>query len=327
MNGAESPSIRPEDGPVDGVTARSTGGGFPVSPTADATWRLVEEGFDLAREHEVESLFAISNGYMGTRGSLAEGSSVSSPATFIAGIFDRSANAGSVPEIVATPDWLRLRGTIDGHEIRLENDAALEHRRVLDLRQGILWREWRHRDANGRVIRLRGLRLASLADRHAFLQSVELGLENFSGRLRVESWIERPDPGREPATAPAELAPVVLPANAAAAGSRAFTVELRSRTTAHAVVFAAASTLEAEAAEAHRRTVEIVEGEPIERWEIDANIGTTHRLNRIVAVYTSRDSDSPAQTAKAHADRLLARGVDRILADHVTAWKDRKSVV
>ncbi len=28
---------------------------LPVAPTADSDWLLVEEGFELAREHEVES--------------------------------------------------------------------------------------------------------------------------------------------------------------------------------------------------------------------------------------------------------------------------------
>ena len=42
----------------------------------------------LAREHELELLFAIGNGYAGSRGSLAEGSALSAPATFIAGIYD-----------------------------------------------------------------------------------------------------------------------------------------------------------------------------------------------------------------------------------------------
>src|SRR6185437_8676216 len=42
--------------------------------TSDPQWLLIDEGFTLAREHETESLFAIANGYVGNRGSLAEGS-------------------------------------------------------------------------------------------------------------------------------------------------------------------------------------------------------------------------------------------------------------
>jgi kojibiose phosphorylase len=50
------------------------------NPETEPGWRLVEEGFTLAREHEIESVLAIANGYAGNRGSLAEGSSLSAPA-------------------------------------------------------------------------------------------------------------------------------------------------------------------------------------------------------------------------------------------------------
>jgi hypothetical protein len=46
-------------------------------PTVDPGWTIIEEGFTLAREHELESLFAIGNGYAGSRGSLEEGSELS----------------------------------------------------------------------------------------------------------------------------------------------------------------------------------------------------------------------------------------------------------
>src|SRR5581483_3182827 len=37
----------------------------------DPAWRLVELGYNPAREREIESLFALSNGGLGVRGSLA----------------------------------------------------------------------------------------------------------------------------------------------------------------------------------------------------------------------------------------------------------------
>jgi trehalose/maltose hydrolase-like predicted phosphorylase len=49
------------------------------------------------------------------------------------------------------------------------------------MRQGILWREWRHQDESGRITRLRALRLASMADRHLLVQCVTIMPENFSG--------------------------------------------------------------------------------------------------------------------------------------------------
>src|SRR5215468_3194589 len=130
---------------------------LPTEPATDPTWILIEEGFTPAREHEVESLFSIANGYVGSRGSLAEGSALSAPATFVAGVF--SSGVGCVPELVRLADWSHLSITVEGHPLRLDQGQTLSHRRILDLRQGMLWREWRQQDVAGRITRLKELRL------------------------------------------------------------------------------------------------------------------------------------------------------------------------
>jgi trehalose/maltose hydrolase-like predicted phosphorylase len=134
---------------------------LPAAPTSDLHWILIEEGFTLAREHDLESLFAIGNGYAGSRGSLSEGSALSAPATFLAGVFDLQ--PGSVPSLFAAADWSHLSIVIDGELLRLTQGDNLDHRRILDMRQAILWREWRHQNEAGRITRLRTLRFASLA--------------------------------------------------------------------------------------------------------------------------------------------------------------------
>jgi trehalose/maltose hydrolase-like predicted phosphorylase len=100
--------------------------------TRDRKWLLVEEGFTLIREHEIESLFAIGNGYVGNRGSLAEGTVLSAPATCVAGVFKQSYAPGSVPELMILPDWSGVRIWIDNYPLSMERGEALEHRRVLD---------------------------------------------------------------------------------------------------------------------------------------------------------------------------------------------------
>ena len=162
---------------------------LPAFPTDEPNWVLLEEGFTLAREHEVESLFAIGNGYAGSRASLAEGSALSAPATFVAGVFD--AKPGSVRERVPVADWTRLSATIEGQPLRLERGNNLEHWRILDMRQGIFWREWRHQDEAGRITRVRALRLLSMADRHLLIQCVTITAENFSGKLFIDATFDR----------------------------------------------------------------------------------------------------------------------------------------
>ena len=49
--------------------------------------------------------------------------------------------------------------------LKLENSEVLEHRRVLDLQQGILFRTWRQRLPAGVEASFRSARFASMADR------------------------------------------------------------------------------------------------------------------------------------------------------------------
>src|SRR5690606_38049708 len=115
-----------------------------AEPTRDPNWVIVDEGFTLTREHEVESLFSVGNGHSGTRGSLAEGSPMSTPATVVAGVYD--AQPGTVASLVTIPDWTHLSITIDVHTLRMDRGHSLEHRRILDFRQGMQWREMRYKD-------------------------------------------------------------------------------------------------------------------------------------------------------------------------------------
>jgi len=256
---------------------------LPAVPTEDSGWILVEEGFTLAREHEVESLFAIGNGYAGSRGSLAEGSALSAPATFVAGIFD--SEPGSVPALASTADWTRLSATIEGQPLRLNRGQNLNHRRILDMRQGILWREWRHQDEAGRITRMRALRLVSLADRHLLVQCVTITPENFSGRLIIDATLTGP------------------------------IVQLTGSGTTVAMAVARRVM---DQAERWTPSIELVEG----RQSLELRLGETYRLDRIIALHTSRDTGEPRETAARHVKRAI-KDVAGVIGEHSDAWLAR----
>lgn len=288
----------------------------PVLPTSDPGWVVVDEGFSLAREHEIESLFTVANGYIGTRGALVEGSTMSAPATFIAGVYDFDLHR-SVPEFAVAPDWVQLRGTIEGNEIRLEGSQSEEHRRILDMRQGVLWREWCFTDPSGRVTRIRGCRLASLADRHVLVQSVQFTPENYSGHLHLETRM-RPQVKRPGYV---ELVPT-SPAPNKTRGGAAKVLELCASTGVR-VAFAMRNRLRVWA---DGKWVEPFMRRAHERKEplgLDIEIGRTYRFDRVVVVYTSRDVEEPAKTAAAHLKRFGTDGIDRIMVAHAKAWETR----
>ena len=123
---------------------------FP-SPSTDRDWLFQVEGFDPFREREVETWLTVANGETGTRGSLEEGSPASTPATFVAGVFGDDTGELHIRQPVMAPDWLCVRLLVEGMPLNLTNGEIVEHRRVLDMSQGIVFRYWRQRDRVGRT--------------------------------------------------------------------------------------------------------------------------------------------------------------------------------
>ena len=82
-----------------------------LSPYTEPGWLMCEEGFSPAREREIESLFAIINGYVGVRATIG-GGRFSNPATFIAGVFVGDKDLG--PRLALLPQ--RLNGDQPRHE-------------------------------------------------------------------------------------------------------------------------------------------------------------------------------------------------------------------
>lgn len=283
--------------------------------TPDPAWLLAEEGFTLAREREIESLLAIGNGYVGNRGSLAEGSPLSAPATFAAGIFMHPPPP-SVPELLVLPDWTGVRIWIGGQPLSMHEGQVVEHRRVLDLRQGVLWREWRHRDPNGRVTYLTAFRLVSLADRHLLVQWLVLRPENYGGRVDFESSIE---------LAP-HLSPFVPPdwkTRRGAERPNVLPLALHTPGRDHKVAMAVASQLLTSAGPTGKREIEVEERYVLEKFGLSVELGTECELHRVVSVYTSRDVEKPFETAVNHINQVFPLGLHAAVEAHTAEWDCR----
>jgi trehalose/maltose hydrolase-like predicted phosphorylase len=279
----------------------------------DPRWLLVEDGFILAREHEVESLFTVGNGATGTRGSLEEGSDFSAPATFVAGVFFHPEPPGAVPELMTFPNWAGMKVWVNGAMLSMKEGDVVEHRRILDLKHAILHREWRQSDPNGRITRFRSLRLASLADRRLLLQQVFLTAENYCLSLTIESSIEL-EPGLElPADWKHESraeCPNLLP------------LTLRLSEGKVAAEFCIAS--QVLPMEAHRveRHVEVQARRLVEIYRIQAGAGAQCEFRRFVSVSRLRGNEC-APGAGAHARAAVSSGISPALSAHKSEWQAR----
>lgn len=159
-----------------------------VSLHSEEEWLIRQASYDHKLNQYHETIFTLSNGYMGTRGSLEEGSEHDHPGNFIAGVFDKS--EANVKELVNTPNWLGAGVYLDGKPIGADNCEIVEFQRALDMKKGLLFRCSVLKDAGGRITAIETCRLVSRSNIHRAGMEIHITPVNYSGTITVESSVE-----------------------------------------------------------------------------------------------------------------------------------------
>ena len=295
---------------------------------ADPGWLLVAEGWTPAREPGIEGALALVNGYLGTRAAVEEGSGASTAAAFLNGVFDAATQAATqaaatperqvvaapTPELVVAPDWSKLRVLVGGAPLTVETAEVLGHRRTLDLRRGVLVREWRLR-AEGRTTRLRSLRFASLADRHLLGQALEVVAEDWTGPVTVEAVVDG---------AVANEGGVRHLVDHRTRRLQGGTL-LEARTAERRLGICLAASTVAATGDGDRVVGEDEPGERalVQRHQFQAAPGRAWRLHKLVTVFTGRDDPDPAAQAAARLRQAAAVGLPALLERSAAAWAER----
>ena len=206
---------------LDDLVAAHTG--FP-QVTDDPTWRIEVDGFDPLREREIESWLTVANGRVGTRGALEEPRPEAAPGVYVAGVYGRTQGRLPGPDMLRGPVWTRLHPRVDGETVDLDRGETVEHRRVLDLRQGILFREWEQRLPSGRAWRFRSARFASLAEPGILALQAEGSSEGATVSLAGEVPLAEEQDGVDATTAPADAGTEVTVLRATEGGSARFAI-------------------------------------------------------------------------------------------------------
>jgi len=162
------------------------------------TWTLVYEGHDPKQEGLREALCTLGNGYFATRGAAPESAADGThyPGTYVAGCYNRLNTDIARKTIenecmVNMPNWLPLTFRIaDGDWFDIDKTDILEYHQELDLRQGLLSRMIRFSDGDGRQTRLLQWRFVSMANPHMAGLETTITAENWSGRLHIRSALD-----------------------------------------------------------------------------------------------------------------------------------------
>ncbi len=294
-----------------------------------SVWSLVHDGFDPGRRGLGEALFALGNGYLVTRGALPEARAdeVNYPGTYLAGLYNRADTevAGRTivnEDLVNVPNWLPLEFRVAGREwFDVERAEVLDHRLELDMRRGTLTRHLHWQEPDGRRTRVAQRRFVSMHNEHLAGLETTFTAENWSGRLEVRSGID----GRVVNCGVKryrDLNSVHLELLGAAEVDSE-TVDLQVETTqSHVRIAVAARTRllrEGRITEVdrhlfhepgfigHALTLELEEGHPA-------------TVEKVVALYTSRDRAVSESRAEARLTVMGAEGYVALQSRHEAAW-------
>jgi alpha,alpha-trehalose phosphorylase len=169
-------------------------------------WRLVEKKFNPKRMPQMETLFALSNGYLGIRGTFDEGTPVYQKGTLINGFHEtwpityaESAfgYAKTGQTIVNVPDGTLIRVYVDDEPFDLARATVNRFERVLDMQTGILERDVIWEKGSGKRIRIRSRRLVSFEHRHVAAISYEITLLNADAPIVISSELVYQDESHE----------------------------------------------------------------------------------------------------------------------------------
>ncbi|MDT8320927.1 MAG: glycosyl hydrolase family 65 protein [Xanthomonadales bacterium] len=293
-------------------------------------WTLRYDEFDPQEEALREALCTVGNGYFATRGAAPEARAdeVHYPGTYIAGCFNRLKTdiAGETVEnesLVNVPNWLELSFRIEGGEwFDLRKVDVLAYRQELDQKQAILLRELKFRDGEGRCTSLQQRRLVSMDKPHLAALETVIHAEDWSGRIEVRSGLD----GRvvnDGVERYRELDSRHLETLAVESVCED-KLSLETRTNqSHIRIAQAARTrfwIDGRELEVAARVDESAD-HIAHHYEIQIDSNAPLSIEKIVALYTSRDHAISEPALEARKDIDEGPRFDELAARHVLLWK------
>ena len=175
---------------------------FPENP-----WALESTHLDrkIAAElvGQIETMFALSNGYLGLRGTWDEGVPALEPGVFLNGFYEYrpityGEHAYGFPEqgqsILNCPDGTIISLLIDDEPFVVTKVEIVSFHRALDLKQGVARRDVTWLTPTGHRMRLKTTRLVSFAYRHVAAIQYELSAQDAEANVVIASEVRHQQP-------------------------------------------------------------------------------------------------------------------------------------
>lgn len=293
-------------------------------------WHWHYHDYQPEQERLREALCTLGNGYFATRGAAPEADAGEHhyPGTYLAGGYNRAESEvqGRVVEnedLVNLPNWLVLRLVFDdGSRFSLDDMEILTFAQSLDMRCGVLTREVRFRDAQGRTTELRQRRLVHMRLHHLAALETTLTAVDWSGPVQVESAldgsVENAGVERYQGLTGRHLSPV----HTDAVGEDAVLLKVRTRQSRLEVALAARTQLyrdeQQQAAEPQLTRRDDWIGQT---FNLHLDAGQPVVIEKTVALYTSRDAAISECGLAARAAVVDTPRFAQLLAGSALIWQ------
>jgi kojibiose phosphorylase len=153
----------------------------------DLSWIIHEDTGAVQKRKLFEALFTISNGYLGMRGINEDMPLNTLPGTYIAGAFDKSECIAA--ELVNFPNTIPLYLVIDGQKADLNQAEIVSHQRLIDLKNGALYRETIFK-IGPKETSFKSIRFVCGHERNSAMLIAEVTPLNWSGELKIISELD-----------------------------------------------------------------------------------------------------------------------------------------
>ena len=170
----------------------------PIYPVE--SWNVTETEFSMALNYRNETTFALSNGYIGTRGTFIEGydfdEDTGLEGNYINGFYESEHvpygewNYGFPTRsqtLLNLPDCKRVEIYLDTERVDLRRGKILSYARTLHMDQGIVTRDVAWESESGKQIRLHSCQMVCLNRKNLMALQITVTPLNFSGKIEMIS--------------------------------------------------------------------------------------------------------------------------------------------
>ena len=173
----------------------------PIYPVE--SWSVTEESFEIENNYRNETVFVLSNGYIGMRGTFEEAYKMKKgfgmEGSFINGFYESEtirygemaygfADKTQTMLNVANAKIIKL--IIDGEEFSIFDGVLKVSKRTLDMKNGVLKREVVWTSPKGKMVEIKSRRIVSLASKFAAAIKYSVTPVDFDGEITLVSAID-----------------------------------------------------------------------------------------------------------------------------------------